>query len=86
MIREELIVKSNVLARASSATSEPTMRTWKDTTGKFSISAILLQRTSDTVTLQTEAGKRVTLPIAKLSRDDQKHLKQHAMSSDIPFE
>ena len=51
-------------------------RTWTDTTGKFKIEADFLEIVEGQVKLQRPDGKRVSLPLAKLSKDDQAFLKE----------
>ena len=86
MDRRELIVDTTALAQKSLTTGKPTVRTWRDSTGKFSIKAILLRQSSGSVTLKTEGGREVTLAIDRLSQEDQKYLRQHATSPVNPFE
>ena len=58
------------------------MREWTDSTGKFTITAKLLEVKDGDAYLENEAGKTIKIPIAKLSAADQAILK----SSDNPFE
>lgn len=47
------------------------VRTWTDATGKFKTKARLIALDGDEVTLETEAGKTITMNLAKLSDADQ---------------
>jgi len=49
-------------------------RIWTDRTGQYRVEARLVERTEDVVVLDTADGRRVTVPIAQLSRDDQQYL------------
>lgn len=51
-------------------------RTWTDTTGKFKIEADFLEIVEGQVKLQRPDGKKVSLPLLKLSKDDQAYLKE----------
>jgi formylglycine-generating enzyme required for sulfatase activity len=51
-------------------------RTWTDTTGKFSVTAELVEVRGDKVVLRREDGKQITVPLAKLSAEDQQFLTQ----------
>ena len=46
-------------------------RTWTDATGKFSVDAALVDADDQKVALQTNDGKAISLPLAKLSAPDQ---------------
>ena len=79
MARNQLIIKKSLLKKVpseSSSTSSPAqeMRTWHRSTGRFNVKAKLVEKTSTHVTLLTETGKEVTLPLAKLSQQDQDFL------------
>lgn len=47
------------------------LRTWKDTSGLFTIEASLLLIANDTLVLQRKDGRVITVPTAKMSQDDQ---------------
>ena len=47
------------------------LRTWTDTTGKFKTKARFIALDGDELTLETEAGKKVTMELSKLSDADQ---------------
>ena len=46
-------------------------RTWTDVTGKFSVTAELVEVRGDKVVLRRQNGKQITVPLAKLSAEDQ---------------
>jgi hypothetical protein len=57
-------------------TPAPEPRVWKDASGKFSVEAVLGEIKGASVTLiRTDTGKPITLPINKLSKEDQEYLK-----------
>ncbi len=77
MLRSELICKKTELAKITSgmpAIDLSKSRLWTDSTGKFTVKAALKSKTDSEVTLLTDDGRELTLPIAKLSADDQKLL------------
>ncbi len=46
-------------------------RTWKDSAGKYSIEAKLIDLQTDAVRLQKTNGDTISVPLAKLSAEDQ---------------
>jgi len=50
-------------------------RTWKDSAGKYSIEAKLIDLQSDAVRLQKTNGDTISVPLAKLSAEDQAYIK-----------
>ncbi len=64
-------------------------RTWKDSTGRFSITARLIAVTGAKVTLEREDGTRVEIELKKLSEADQKFVSESAANpftpADSPF-
>ncbi len=52
------------------------VRTWSDTTGKFRIEAELVKVEDGKVELKRKDGQNVTVPLDKLSKDDQDYLAQ----------
>lgn len=86
MARNELIIKKSVL-KASLAPDPPAaeMRTFTDATGKFTVKARVVKLTETQVTLLTEQGKELTLPLSKLSDADQEFLRSNAAAKS-PFE
>ena len=86
MLRSELIVKKAALAKISSGVpmtdlSKP--RIWTDSTGKFTIKGSLKTKTATEITLLTDDGREIILPISRLSKEDQNLLKGD--ESDNPF-
>jgi hypothetical protein len=68
-------------------------RTWTDSTGKHKIEAEFIEILEGQVKLQRPDGKRVSLPLAKLSKPDQAYLKEEMKrrrdgggASDNPFQ
>lgn len=53
------------------AASKRPLRTWTDATGKFKQKARFVKLDGDELTLETEAGKTITMTLAKLSEADQ---------------
>lgn len=49
-------------------------RKWSDTSGKFSVEAELVEVQADKVVLRKAGGERVTVPLARLSESDRRHL------------
>jgi hypothetical protein len=78
MVRSELIIKKAV-AKEAIPSSPPIaeMRTFTDTTGKFKVKARIVKQSGTQVTLLTEQGKEVTLPLSKLSASDRDFLRSH---------
>ncbi|MBT6848467.1 MAG: hypothetical protein HOA14_13725, partial [Planctomycetaceae bacterium] len=55
------------------------IRTWKDTTGNFSIQATFVQMSGDLVVLQRSDQQQLSIPLVKLSANDQQYArKRHA--------
>jgi hypothetical protein len=83
MAREELIIKRTVVQKlqeapenaAAPADKAPELRTWTDSTGQHTVRAALVNKSDTTVTLRTDAGRDLTLPIAKLSEADREFLR-----------
>ncbi len=51
-------------------------RSWTDVTGKFSVTAELVEVRGDKVVLRRQNGKRITVPLAKLSAKDRQFLEK----------
>ncbi len=64
-----LLGETPVLMPSRTATVEA-VRTWKDATGKFSVKARFASYGNGVVTLEREDGKRIKVPLAKLSSAD----------------
>ena len=56
-------------------TAKPALRTWKDSTGQFSIQATFVRITGYNVVLLGIDKKEISLPLAKLSATDQQYVK-----------
>lgn len=61
------------LSRAAAAERNET-RTWRDTSGRFSVEAKLLKTSATHVQLQTTDGRKIAVPIDRLSDADRKYL------------
>jgi hypothetical protein len=61
-----------LLISVHASADEP--RQWTDATGKFKVTATLEERTEDSVVLRGKDGKKLTIKISKLSKEDQKYL------------
>jgi hypothetical protein len=61
---------------AGAASPVPKMRTWRDSTGTFQVEATLVGIKGDKVTIKKKDGRQLTVPLAKLSEDDQEYVKQ----------
>ena len=69
--------------------SEPTkneLREWTDSTGKYRIKATLAEQEGSNVKLRREDGKRITMPISKLSEDDRNYLAKLTEATPIESE
>ena len=60
--------------------AKPELRTWKDSTGQFSIQATFVRVNGDQVVLQGIDKKKISLPLAKLSTADQQYVKARLTS------
>ena len=65
----------------SSARAESESRVWSDASGKFKIEAKLLEVKNGKAVLLKADGKKVEIPVNKLSPADQKHIEE----ADNPF-
>jgi hypothetical protein len=75
--RSQLIIRKQDLKQLKLELAKSTARPWKDATGKFTIEAVFVSKAASTITLKKEDGKEVTLPIAKLSKEDQAWIKEN---------
>ncbi|MEN1678313.1 MAG: SHD1 domain-containing protein [Planctomycetota bacterium] len=91
MDRDQLIIQTKTLAplkravRNNLADLKKTLRTWTDKSGQFKIEARFVAKNGDKVTIQTDAGREITLPLAKLSAADQELLSGVADEAENPF-
>jgi hypothetical protein len=91
MAREQLIIPKTVLkklqepaAKASDlATEPPEFQTWTDATGEFKARARLLPKSETTVTIVTEDGWEVQVPISKLSEADPEFLRSAQTGREV---
>ncbi|KAA5541320.1 hypothetical protein FYK55_17235 [Roseiconus nitratireducens] len=56
-------------------------RTWQDNSGKFSVQAVLISQTPNTVRLKTAAGQVINVPKARLSQSDIDYLESSGKSA-----
>ena len=75
--RSQLIIRKQDLKQLKQELAKSTSRSWKDASGKFTIEAVFVSKAASTITLKKEDGKEVTLPIAKLSKEDQAWIKEN---------
>jgi SLA1 homology domain 1, SHD1/HEAT repeats len=87
---EDVKAKTSASASPTVAESPQDFRTWHDTSGSFSVDAIMLSVQDGIVVLQKKDGKTIRVPIAKLSPADKKYAADHSGNSagkaDNPFE
>jgi hypothetical protein len=83
----EFLIGERSFAADSSAPSadgaKSATRTWKDSTGKFTIEAKFLAVQDGKVSLLRTDGKRIELPLSRLRDDDQKYVQ--AQDAENPF-
>ena len=65
------------------AQDDTSLRTWRDSSGTFSVKAKLLKRDGEMVHLEKADGTRATVPLGKLSKADQDFLSKQLAN---PFE
>ena len=65
----------------SQDTTNPILRTWKDSTNQFSIRATLVRVIGDQVVLQAIDEKEISLPLSKLSAADQQYVEARLPSN-----
>lgn len=58
-------------------------RVWTDATGKFKVTATFVEKKGDSIVLEKEDGKKLTIPVAKLCEADQAFLE--GMEAANPF-
>ncbi len=71
---------------AAAATPDTPLRKWADKTGRFSIEARYLSTTGNKVALLKADGKRIEVPIDKLSDEDSRYLKELSEAGASPFQ
>ena len=80
---------ANAVAAASStpavSSGDKKLRVWVDSTGSFKIEAEFVEKTDAGVKLRRPDGREVTLPLDKLSVDDQNHVAELISGAKNPF-
>lgn len=66
---------ANLLPMAS---ADPVMRTWTDASGKHKREAVFRQVQEERVQLQTSQGQTITIPLDRLSPEDQKYVREQS--------
>lgn len=79
-------VRASRTAQASAPANEMPIRKWTDRSGKFSVDARYDSTKDDRVVLVKPDGKRVEVPIAKLSEEDGKYLHELSSAEKSPFQ
>jgi hypothetical protein len=96
MTRDQLIIQDKTIRKlkrkqqpsSGGSTEEEltqVLRTWTDVTGKYKIEARYVSRTEDQVTIKTDAGREIKMPIDKLKESDRDLLPAWQDASDNPF-
>jgi hypothetical protein len=78
--------KGNSATKKGSPLLRVRFRTWTDASGEFKVEAVLVKVDEDSVTLRRKDGKVITIPVSRLSKDDQELLKDAAAKSKNPFD
>ena len=68
---------------AATEATGPKTRTWRDSSGRFEIEATFAGFSAGKVVLQKKDGKRIAVPLERLSKEDQAYVEQQRPS---PFE
>jgi hypothetical protein len=69
---------------ATPGQAKPPLRTWTDSTGLFKIDARFVELKDGKVTLEKDDGSKKTLPLDKLSDEDQQAVKEFAAKKTPP--
>lgn len=72
-------------SQSSQAELQKTLRTWIDASGAHKIEAYYVSHSETQVTLKTDAGREINLPLEKLSEKDQALLHGLKPASENPF-
>ena len=76
---QQAAAKNDVVGATTTSDSADESRVWKTADGKFSVEAEFVGFENDIVQLRrTDNNKTVSVPIEKLSRRDQKHIRNHS--------
>jgi len=70
------VTNSVVLLMMAPVAFSDELRTWKDSSGSFSVEAEFVSKDLTSVTLRTSGGREIAVPLAKLSREDRQYLDQ----------
>lgn len=90
--RDQVIIEKNTLRkiarkqRAKTADLKQTLRTWTDASGEHKVEARFVRLVDGKVTLKTDAGREIKLPLDRLCDEDQELLKAVGPATDNPFE
>ncbi|MEM6799209.1 MAG: SHD1 domain-containing protein [Planctomycetota bacterium] len=90
--RDQLIIQTKTLSKlkrtatTTAADLSKTLRTWTDSSGKHKIEARFVGVADGKVTLKTDAGREIVLPVAKLSDEDQALVARVGETTKNPFE
>jgi WD40 repeat protein len=79
-------VRASRAAATETAAPDRPLRKWSDKSGKFSVEARYQETIGDKVALMKADGKRIEVPIAKLSDEDNRYLKDLGDAADSPFQ
>lgn len=89
--RSQLIISNRELRRVQQppgslrADLQKKLRTWTDSTGEFKVEARFVSKNGDKVTIKTDSGREITLPLKRLSDEDQELLADVRNEADNPF-
>jgi hypothetical protein len=64
------------------AAPPPVVRTWSDSSGKFRIEAVYVGQEGDAVKLRKSDGAEISVPLARLSKEDQEYVALRAAAGD----
>lgn len=91
MRRDQLIIENKtirILQRKQGNAAkdlQKTLRTWTDSSGQHKIEARFLRKSETEVTLETDAGREINLPLTKLSKEDVQLLESIPAEVENPF-
>ena len=94
MVRDQLVIEDKMVKKLKATKKKPKktkaasrkkLRTWTDASGDHKIKAKYVSRSAEEVTLETDAGREIILPIDKLSADDQEFLSGIKAKVENPF-
>ena len=99
MAREQLVIEDKTVKKLKAAQKKAAkkesgrtkvglrkkLRTWTDASGQHKTKARYVSRSEEEVTLKTDAGRSIVLPIDKLSAEDQEFLSSIEAKVENPF-